>query len=291
MTTTFIPAVPPGSNHLRAPASARQAAAGAPPANQRLPPSLSIFESTRMTTRKISQTRFHQKAIAAIFGSVALSVAIGATSASAQDAAAPAFAFNAGANSDYLFRGISQTGEDPSVFGGVDATYGIGYAGVWGSSVDFGNGTDVEYDLYAGVKPTVGPVTFDLGVIYYGYIDSPSGSNQDYWEGKVAAFVPAGPVTLGAGVYYSPEFFGKTGDAVYYEVNAAATIPETKFSVSGALGRQTVDIGPSYTTWNAGIGYALTNHVGLDVRYWDTAKDKFGDISSSRIVGGLKVVF
>lgn len=214
-----------------------------------------------------------------------------AGAANAQDDSGPSFSFNIGANTEYVFRGISQTDEDPSVFGGVDATMGIGYAGVWVSNVDFGNGTDAEFDLYAGIKPTAGPVTFDLGVIYYGYIDQPSGSNEDYWEGKVAASVPAGPATLGAAVYYSPEFFGKTGDAWYYEVNAAVTIPDTKVSLSGALGRQDIEVGPGYTTWNAGIGYALTDHIGLDLRYWDTAKDKFGDISEGRVVGGIKFVW
>ncbi len=33
------------------------------------------------------------------------------------------------------------------------------------------------------------------------------------------------------------------------------------------------------------------NHIGLDVRYWDTGMDKFGDISKARIVAGLKVTW
>lgn len=214
-----------------------------------------------------------------------------AGAAQAQDDSGPSFAFNIGASTDYVFRGISQTDEDPQVFGGVDATIGIGYVGVWASNVDFGNGTDAEYDIYAGIKPTVGAVTFDLGVIYYGYIDAPGGSNQDYVEAKVAASLPAGPATLGAAVYYSPEFFGDTGDAWYWEVNAAVAIPDTKISLTGALGHQSVDIGPGYTTWNAGIGYALTDNIGLDLRYWDTAKDKFGAISEGRVVAGIKVSF
>lgn len=224
--------------------------------------------------------------LAAAVSSLAL-----AGAAQAQEASAVSFAFNVGANTDYVFRGISQTDNDPSVFGGVDASFGIGYAGTWVSNVDFGNGTDFEFDLYAGVKPVVGAVTFDLAVIYYGYTGQPKGSNEDYWEGKIAASVPAGPATLGAALYYSPEFFGKTGDATYIEVNAASPIGETKFSVSGALGHQYVDIGPGYTTWNAGVSYALTDHIGLDLRYHDTAKDKFGKISEGRVVGGIKLTF
>ena len=214
-----------------------------------------------------------------------------AGAAQAQDETGPSFAFNIGAASEYVFRGISQTDEDPQVFGGVDATIGMGYAGVWASNVDFGNGTDLEYDLYAGIKPTVGAVTFDLGVIYYGYVDSPSGSNQDYVEAKLAASVPAGPATLGAAVYYSPEFFGDTGDAWYYEVYASATIPETKFSVSGALGHQQVEGPFDYTTWNVGVGYALTDNITLDVRYHDTDEHNFGKLFDSRVVGGVKFAF
>lgn len=223
-------------------------------------------------------------ALAAAVGSLAL-----AGAAQAQDSG-PSFAFNVGANTDYVFRGFSQSDEDPSVFGGVDATMGIGYAGAWVSTVDFNNGTDAEFDLYAGIKPTAGPITFDIGVIYYGYIDQPSGSNQDYWEGKVAASVPAGPATLGAAVYYSPEFFGKTGDAWYYEANAAVAVPDTKFTFSGAIGRQEVDTGIDYTTWNVGGGYALTDNISLDLRYFDTnvSKNLSGGLADARVVGGVK---
>lgn len=228
-------------------------------------------------------------ALAAAVGSLAL-----AGAAQAQDEAAPPFklAFNIGANTDYVFRGVSQTDEDPSVFGGVDATIGsIGYAGVWVSNVDFGNGTDLEFDLYAGIKPAVGAVTFDLAVIYYGYTDQPANSNEDYWEFKGAASVAAGPATLGAAVYYSPEFFGKTGDATYFEVNAAVPLGESKFTVSGALGYQQLEGPLDYTTWNVGVGYALTDNIGLDVRYHDTDAHELGKIFDSRVVGGVKFVF
>jgi len=226
-------------------------------------------------------------ALAAAVGSLAL-----AGAAQAQDESLK-FAFNVGAATDYVFRGLSQTDEDPQVFGGVDMTMGLGYAGVWVSNVDFGNGTDAEFDLYAGLKPTAGPVSFDIGIIYYGYVDQPKGSHEDYFEAKVAASVPAGPATLGAAVYYSPEFFGKTGDAWYYEANALVAIPDTKFTINGAIGRQEVEKAFDYTTWNIGLGYALTDHISFDVRYWDTNQGNAvtGGLGDSRVVGGIKLVF
>jgi uncharacterized protein (TIGR02001 family) len=211
-------------------------------------------------------------------------------SALAQDDAPFALSFNVGGTSDYIFRGISQSDEHPAMYGGVDATIGgIGYAGVFVSTVDFNNGTDLEYDLYAGIKPTLGPVALDLGVLYYGYIDSPAHSNQDYVEFKAAASVPVGPATVGAAVYYSDEFFGKTGKATYYELNGSMPIGSTKFSVSGAVGRQKLEGPFDYTTWNVGVGYALNDNIGIDLRYHDT--DEAGDLYRDRVVIGLKASF
>ena len=225
-------------------------------------------------------------ALVAAVGSLALA---GAAQAQEDDSAFK-LSFNVGANTDYVFRGVSQTDEDPSVFGGVDATIGsIGYAGVWVSNVDFLDSTDLEFDLYAGIKPTVGAVTLDLGVIYYGYTDQPSGADYDYWEAKAAASIPAGPATLGVAAYYSPNFFGAVDDALYYEANATVAIPETKFSISGALGRQQLEGPGDYTVWNVGVGFALTDNIGFDVRYWDTNfNSKYSD---ARVVGGIKLVF
>jgi uncharacterized protein (TIGR02001 family) len=214
------------------------------------------------------------------------------TAAQAQEDGPISFSFNAGVASDYVFRGISQTDENIQVFGGVDAALGeIGYAGVWLSNVDFNNGTDIEFDIYGGIKPTVGAVTLDIGLVYYGYTDQPPGPNEDYWEGKLAASIPAGGATLGAAVYYSPEFFGETGKATYYEVNGAYPIPDTKFSVSGALGHQSVEGPLDYTTWNFGVGFALTDNVGFDLRYIDTSEHGFGSIYDSRVVLGVKATF
>ncbi|HKZ95497.1 MAG TPA: TorF family putative porin, partial [Hyphomicrobiaceae bacterium] len=88
------------------------------------------------------------------------------------------YAITVGAQSDYVFRGVSQTFEDPAIQGALDLTYWILYAGIWASHIDFGASQGLgpkvwgEYDLYAGVKRVWGPVTFDLGVIYYWYPNS-----------------------------------------------------------------------------------------------------------------------
>lgn len=228
------------------------------------------------------------KTLKIALAAAAASVAMGGA-ALAQDEG-PSFAFNVGASTDYVFRGVSQTDEEPQIYGGADVTAGMFYAGVWASNVDFLDSTDAEVDVYAGVKPTAGPVALDFAALYYGYIDAPSGSDYGYWEFKAAASIPAGPATLGAAVFYSPDFFGSVDEAIYYEVNGSVPLAE-KLSASAALGHQSLEGPGDYTTWNVGVGYALTDHIGVDLRYHDTDEHGFGDIYDSRVVLGLKATF
>jgi len=233
-------------------------------------------------------------------------VALTAGQAWADDApSGPTVAFNAAVTNDYLFRGLSQTSGDAAAQGGVDVTAGMFYAGTWLSNVNFGatagdpsNKTKIEYDLYAGVRPVLGPVNLDVGVIRYGYTDSPKVAHYDYWEGKVLASHAMGPATIGAAFYYSPEFFGKVGNAEYYEVNAAYTLA-TKASISGALGYQDLEKSKagisSYTTWNLGVGYPVTDHLSVDLRYWDTSQKATHfytkTFAGDRLVATLKATF
>jgi uncharacterized protein (TIGR02001 family) len=215
----------------------------------------------------------------------AASLALGGAAFAQEEESTASFSFNAGVASDYVFRGVSQT-DGPQVFGGVDFSNGPIYAGAWISNVDFGDDTDAEIDLYVGVKPEAGPVTLDFAYIYYGYINEPGGADYAYSEFKAAASIPAGPVTIGTAWYYSPEFFGNTGAALYGEVNASYAIND-KWSVGGAVGSQDVDIGGQYTTWNIGVGWAPLDKLALDLRYHDSDLN-CGDLCDSRVVLTLK---
>lgn len=218
----------------------------------------------------------------------ASALALSAGVAQAQDGPKPSY--NLGVASDYVFRGVSQTQEDPQIFGGVDLSAGEFYAGTWASNVDFGDKTDAEVDLYAGYKPTVGVVSLDLGVIYYGYLGAPKGADYGNVEFKAAASIPAGKGGLGAAVYYSPDSFGAANEAVYYELNGSYPVID-KLSVLAAVGRQTYNGSGDYATWNVGAAYAINDHLSLDLRYHDTDEQGFGKIYGARAVASLKAVF
>lgn len=200
-----------------------------------------------------------------------LSTAMSATQASAEGALSGSLTLA----SDYMFRGVSQTSGNPALQGGLDYTNGIFYAGVWGSNVDFGADETLETDFYAGARPTFGPLSLDFGVIGYFYPGSTDVAGEyDYVEGKIAAsFAPVENLTLGGALYYSPEFFGETGEALYAEANGAYAFSDA-FSVSGAYGVQDVDLSGDYETWNLGAAYTVVSYK-FDLRYYDT------DISGS----------
>lgn len=222
-------------------------------------------------------------------------------------AAAPPYtlAFNFAVTNDYIFRGLSQTSGEYAFSGGIDFTAGQFYLGNWDSKVNFGptagdptNSTSVEYDLYGGWRPAVGPVNLDIGFIRYGYVGEPAAAHYTYWEGKILGTYATGPNTLGGAFYYSPEFFGKTGSAEYFEINDAYTVFKNA-TLSGAVGYQALTKSKAgiagYTTWNIGGSYAFDPHISLDVRYYgtDNTATKFytSTFAGDRGVVTLKLLF
>lgn len=234
----------------------------------------------------------------------AAAVAVGAMFAGSAPAQADTdVSFNVGLATDYLFRGIDQTGyyDEGQAFGGIDATSGSFYAGAWVSNTGASPAQFIEYDLYAGWKPAVGPVTFDLGLIYYGYTDSDLGGNESElstYELKAGASFVASGVTWGGAVYWTPNFSGDfdgsdDNGGFYYELNAAYTF-ENSATLSGAIGAVDVDdyAIDGYTTWNVGVSYPITEHLSIDGRYVDTDDDAFFyGFAGDRLVGTLKVTF
>jgi len=215
-----------------------------------------------------------------------LALTVGAGHAQAQ--VTPEVAFNAAVTSDYVFRGFSQTDTGPAVQGGVDLTAGVFYAGAWASQVDFGDDTDAELDIYGGVAVSSGGFDFNVGVIAYHYISAPNGADYDNVEFKAEVSRGFGPLTAGAAIYYSPDFFGADEQASYVEGNLGYALRDN-INLTGAYGKQYLDVGDDYATWNVGVKFGVTEKISLDLRYWDTDVD--GDLSDDRLVATLGVGF
>jgi uncharacterized protein (TIGR02001 family) len=207
---------------------------------------------------------------------------------------------------DYVFRGISQTDNQAAIQGSLDAAYGIFYAGLWASNLDFGGGpngqdiANIEIDYYAGITPSWWGLDFDIGGIYYTYPGAyDPGGNFDYFELKTGVSYAFDKLTVGVTNYWAPEFFGETGSANALELGGEYAF-NTIFnffdpSVSGLVGFQTGENITDYTFWNVGLTLGFMENFAADIRYWDTDLSTTGcgglDICDERVVGTLSASF
>jgi uncharacterized protein (TIGR02001 family) len=184
---------------------------------------------------------------------------------------------------DYIFRGQSQTRRDPAIQGGADIGYGWFYAGTFLSNVDFKYDTGgvhdakAEFDVYMGIKPKVGDVTLDLGLITYNYAWDKSFGTADptYQEIKAGASVTVlRDVTVGGTFFWSPEYFGQAGQTITLEGTASkpiATIQGVDFAVSGTVGHISFADHSDFDYTYGNLGLTATyKSISVDARWWDT---------------------
>ncbi len=180
------------------------------------------------------------------------------------------FSWNAGVFSDYVFRGVSQSGKDVAFQGGVDYSFGDSgfYVGAWGSNIDFGAqaAPDVEIDAYVGYNTDIGEkVNFDVMLTRYTYHGADSGyGNIDYNEliTKIA-LKDVATLTLGYTNDYS-----NTGENVLYANLGHSWDLGKEYSLNAGFGRTFADFG-DYNDWNVGVSKAFGPlEVGLN--YYDT---------------------
>jgi uncharacterized protein (TIGR02001 family) len=170
--------------------------------------------------------------------SVAVAAALAVPGLALAQAASP-IAGNVSLVSDYRFRGITQTFEEPALQGGFDYAHSSGfYVGNWNSSIadSFFGGSPLEMDFYAGYKPTFGDITLDLGVLYYYY----PGSND-----PVLGEIDNTELYVGAAwKWLSLKYFHAVSDFF--------SVPDTKNS-------NYLDLTASYAF---GAGWGLVGHIG-----------------------------
>ena len=166
-------------------------------------------------------------------------------------------AFGGGLQSDYNFRGITQSAHGPSVYAYFEPRCNVTkdiqlYAGIWGWSTKLPTTPTGEFDLYGGIRPTFGPLAFDFGFIYYWYpretqlffanpaLTAVSYTNfgfgpftvpdSDFWEvyGKVTWTVNDW-LAIGPYVYYSPNWLKTGAKATYAGSTVKFTLPSKWF--------------------------------------------------------------
>ncbi len=165
--------------------------------------------------------------------------------------------------SDYLYRGISQTGTKPAIQGGFDYAHASGfYAGVWGSSISWisdgglAANAGLELDTYLGFKNSFAEdFSYDVGFLRYNY---PAGS---YVNPIPANFAKAD----------TNEIYGALGWK-WITAKYSYSLGDT-FAVSQAKGTSYLDLSANYPIPDTGI--TLGAHYG---------KQSYKGVSASNLV-------
>jgi uncharacterized protein (TIGR02001 family) len=189
--------------------------------------------------------------------------------------------------SDYTFRGLSQTNQDPAIQAGFEWAHESGiYAGAWGSNVSWlsdlsSAGTPIsnslELDLYAGYRGAfTDTCKYDVGVLYYWYPgDYPDAFNRPY---TTEIYFGISYSFLSAKYFHSvTDLFGfaESDNSGYIDLAA-----NYEFSPSWVLnahvGRQWIEENGDfeYTDWKVGVTKNFDGGWSVALAYVDTNADE-----------------
>lgn len=190
--------------------------------------------------------------------------------------------------SDYRFRGVSFSGGDFALQGGIDLEHSSGfYVGTWASTIDANAGFgEMELDVYGGWAGDVADgVSVDVGLLYYMYPTEDTGADTDYFEALASVGTTLGPVgaTFGVGYSWDQASLGNQ-DNLYLYTDFELAVADTPVTLTAHLGYTdgvfaTTTDGTSFD-WGVGASYAVTDSLSLGVNYVDTqgpSIDKFTD--------------
>ncbi len=145
------------------------------------------------------------------------------------------FESNVAIANDYVWRGMTQTSEEPAISGGFDIAGESGlYFGTWASNVEFGDEAALELDWYAGYANELeNGLSYDIGYLAFTY---PGEDSLDFEE-----------IYLGLGYSY----FGLT-----YSAGQDSAPDNTEFSV--ALGE--TGLGVTYGDYDEYGEYTIISY-------------------------------
>ena len=156
---------------------------------------------------------------------------------------------SAAITTDYMFRGVSQTGNDAAVQASMTFGHKSGaYASVWGSSVNGGINKDgSEMDLALGymtplaLTATLQP-KLDVGLMRYVYAGS--GADVDFNELYAKAIFTNSVMqedALTLGIVYSDEYYNESNQFFYASAGYTAPITGTNFGLITSVGYNKFD--------------------------------------------------
>lgn len=184
---------------------------------------------------------------------------------------------NVGLSTDYIWRGVSQTGGHPAVSGGFDVGHESGlYVGNWNSNVNLGD-SSLEMDFYGGLSNSLfgSGVNYDVGAIGYVY---PGEDDLNFYEIYAGLSTEIGAVAPAAKAYYDPD-----NQNYYVDSKLDISLPAA-VTLTGHYGATIPDNGGYVNDYLVGVSRPFFG-VDVGVMYTDSEADK------GRVVGTISKSF
>ena len=214
-------------------------------------------------------------------------------------------AFGAAGTTDYVSRGITQTGSDPAIQGYIEPSYSVGpalgdlFVNVWASNVDFGSGFDgTEIDVSGGIRPKFLGPKWAPTIGWWHYFYAPEDVSPDY--GEVFAqtdytFGKDDKFQLRGLVFFAPNY-SQTNFTATWVAGGGRVKLWKNFMVYAGAGYQFFEDPNAFEqlAWTAGASY-FWKSLTFDVRYWGTdlsedecvVRSGFRDGCDARVVGTI----
>ncbi|MFC5342278.1 TorF family putative porin [Brevundimonas staleyi] len=200
------------------------------------------------------------------------------------------WSFEAGAGSDNRSKGASKSGNDAYVFGEVQFNASNGfYADAEFETIDSA-GSRVETEMEAGWQYAFAGFEFDTSASHKWRLDADPGHDDAAWEYQFDVMRDFGAVDTRFRVEHSPDGLGSTEAWTWVEGRVRFPLTDT-LKASATLGRREQDNAPDYTGWNAGVAYAVTEIVELDLRWHGTDIEEEGEQYENALVASVLVAF
>lgn len=189
--------------------------------------------------------------------------------------------------SDYIFRGVSQTNQEPALQAGLEYAADSGfYVGTWGSNINWLSdlsttqapiSSSLELDGYAGYRGKFGDsVGFDVGALYYWYPgDYPSGFNSA--DTAELYFGISAGVFSAKYSYALTDLFGYADSDGSGYLDVAVNwefVPTWTLNLHG--GKQWIENNEDfeYTDWKLGVTRSFDGGFAVALAYTDTDTER-----------------
>lgn len=202
------------------------------------------------------------------------------------------WSFELGAGTDNRSKGASKSDGQPYVFGGAQWTSDDDrfYVAPTFETIRSSSGSRLELALSGGFTPQVMGFDLDLNVVYKWQADADPGSDDDAWEFTADVERSVGPASARFRLQHSPDGTGST-EAWTWVAGRLGWEFTPRLAASAELGRREQDAAIDYTGWNAGVSFAATHALELDLRWHDTDADLPGEQYAGALVASVSLAF